>query len=276
MDVDPYEVLNVPKDFTVDQLKHAYKKLAMKVHPDKGGSEYMFNLVTACFKHLMKEYKRRTSDKQHNELKQAFQNLSVSPAPVFERFDIKKFNKLFEDNKLGDVTDAGYGDWYTKDKLEDAPKFKGGSREAFNNHFEKHVASAPQSKHIVKYEEPEAYWKSKLPCTELGVSSISDFSGDNTSLRKLNYTDLKLAHSTSRIVDPSTAQRAEYDSIDSLKRERGNIQYDMDDRTKQKYIRKLQLQEEQERLRKKQQEERDRIAEEHYNKMHNLLKGAMR
>ena len=32
---DFYDILSVPKDATTDQIKRSYKKLALKLHPDK-------------------------------------------------------------------------------------------------------------------------------------------------------------------------------------------------------------------------------------------------
>ena len=32
-----------------------YKRVAKKCHPDKGGSEELFNLVTLCYKKLYEE-----------------------------------------------------------------------------------------------------------------------------------------------------------------------------------------------------------------------------
>jgi DnaJ-class molecular chaperone len=35
---DYYKLLNIDKDATQQQIKSSYKKLAMKLHPDKGGN----------------------------------------------------------------------------------------------------------------------------------------------------------------------------------------------------------------------------------------------
>lgn len=47
-----YEVLGVPKAATQDELKKAYRKAAMKNHPDKGGDP---EKVTQKF-HLLKSF----------------------------------------------------------------------------------------------------------------------------------------------------------------------------------------------------------------------------
>jgi curved DNA-binding protein CbpA len=68
--IDPYEVLNVSKQFTWIELKESYRKLAMNTHPDKeGGNKELFNIITYCFKKLAVEYKKREQDLPHHELK---------------------------------------------------------------------------------------------------------------------------------------------------------------------------------------------------------------
>jgi len=53
-----YEVLGVEKDATPDQIKKAYRKLAVKNHPDKGGDEATFKEIQKAFDILGDERKR--------------------------------------------------------------------------------------------------------------------------------------------------------------------------------------------------------------------------
>jgi len=68
--LNPYEVLEIHKNFKWDELKIAYRKTALLTHPDKeGGNRLIYNFVTECFKSLAEEYKSRESNKSFIELK---------------------------------------------------------------------------------------------------------------------------------------------------------------------------------------------------------------
>jgi len=57
-----YEVLGVDKKATSDDIKKAFRKLAQKHHPDKGGDEALFKEITEAYSTLSDEKKRREYD----------------------------------------------------------------------------------------------------------------------------------------------------------------------------------------------------------------------
>jgi len=58
-----YELLNCPKDATQNEIKKAYRKIAMKAHPDKGGDPEKFKDINQAYEVLSNEEKRATYDK---------------------------------------------------------------------------------------------------------------------------------------------------------------------------------------------------------------------
>jgi len=53
-----YEVLELPADATLEQVKAAYRHLAPQVHPDRGGSRDLFRQVREAYVTLTRELTR--------------------------------------------------------------------------------------------------------------------------------------------------------------------------------------------------------------------------
>lgn len=57
-----YETLGVSNNASQDEIKRAYRKLAMKEHPDKGGDSEKFKKINEAYEILSDEQKRREYD----------------------------------------------------------------------------------------------------------------------------------------------------------------------------------------------------------------------
>jgi curved DNA-binding protein CbpA len=242
--INPYEVLNVSKDFQWNELKEAYRKLAMNTHPDKqGGNKDLFNIITHCFKKLADELKRREENKGHMDLKKQsneyFHKMTNDTMPhpsemmikSNEKMSTEKFNKNFEKCKLyDDEIEFGYGS-----KMEESTKIREDinieklikknkiDSESFNALFNKNV---PVNKALIKYREPEPLILAKtLQFTELGGKRPDDYSSsmEKTNANTLAYTDYMRAHDGTRLVDPSLMKNVkEFKSVDEYEAYREN------------------------------------------------------
>ncbi|GJQ12689.1 hypothetical protein GpartN1_g4480.t1 [Galdieria partita] len=82
-----YELLGVPTNASKDEIKKAYRKLAVKLHPDKGGDEEKFKEVTRAFEVLSDDEKRRVYDEYGEEgLSQQGLGASMNAEDIFEAF----------------------------------------------------------------------------------------------------------------------------------------------------------------------------------------------
>lgn len=285
--IDPYKILGVSRNFTLEELKESFKKNALRFHPDikKTGNEEIFKLVVHSYKKLLEIYETQKGDKQYGELKAEFKktinnthtDYNFNPIEVNSQFNVNKFNQMFDDNRLEDVNDTGYKDWLENnpDKSEESSiKYnKKFTNKAFNEHFDENVNNKSQNKHLIKYREPEAICSiKKMNFTNLGEDDIDDFSAENKSLKNLNFMDLKLAYTTSRIIDPSTVDpRKEYTSVDQLKKDRSKVRYEMNPDERNYNSQKIHLERIKEQKRLENLLRHDQRISDHFSKINYLL-----
>jgi len=265
-DINPYEILGVTKNFTLEELKDKYKRVAKKVHPDRGGSQQLFNLVTLAYKKLVEEYKLKKINKQFNELKTDFSNYSDTQnntqkrnpefsKPQYQSNDFREvFNRTYDNHKVHSAYDNGYGNFMIesdgrREDIDIAKKVN--NMKQFNSAFEAEPLNNYNRRMIV-YKEPEALPSSSksLKYTELGVGKVKDFS---SSTNNLDCTDYKAAHSMNRLADPRMMNnRRNFNSIDDVQADRSNISYQMSEED----LRKQAIKQKKERIREIRRQER--------------------
>jgi len=81
-----YEVLGVPKDAEENDIRKAYKKLALKNHPDKGGDIEKFKEISAAAEILCDADKRKTYDESGMEGLEGGGGDGQSPEDIFSMF----------------------------------------------------------------------------------------------------------------------------------------------------------------------------------------------
>ncbi|MCF7845486.1 MAG: DnaJ domain-containing protein, partial [Candidatus Pacebacteria bacterium] len=60
---DYYKTLGVSKSASKEEIKKAYRKLAHKHHPDKGGDEKTFKKISEAYQVLSNDNKRAQYDR---------------------------------------------------------------------------------------------------------------------------------------------------------------------------------------------------------------------
>lgn len=81
-----YETLGVEKTADAKEIKKAYRKLAVKHHPDKGGDEQKFKEISAAYEVLSDEEKRAKYDKYGLEGLENEGGGGRSPDDIFSMF----------------------------------------------------------------------------------------------------------------------------------------------------------------------------------------------
>lgn len=215
-------VLNIQEEvaLTEDGLKQAYKKAAIRAHPDKGGSEDAFDAVTRAYAYLsdilqlikgrqltqsntptpgLEAVQRQRSDAS-NDWKMPAEPVKLNP----NNLDINKFNSLFEQTRIPDPDEDGYGDWLkdesggSRSGKKGAKKFSGEfNRDVFNRMFEDEQRQNHETG-LINFQHPQELVMAPNMGIELGRGKPSEYTAAPGS--DLQFTDLRAAYTTHNTV----------------------------------------------------------------------------
>ena len=201
---------------TDEALKAAYKKAATRAHPDKGGSEEAFEAVTRSYAYLSEILKRIHGGRGKEGVVEAPAVLTqgrssdaeawkhVEPVRLnAKNLDMNAFNKMFEQTRMPDPDDEGYGDWLrTEGGAEEAGSKKnfGGkfNREVFHQMFEDELKNSKKGGRENNHQLSVMTTRPMMLAPTMGVELGRDRPSDYTAAANANlkYTDLKNAFTT--------------------------------------------------------------------------------
>ncbi len=217
------KVLNIQEEvaLTEDMLKSAYKKAAIRAHPDKGGTKDAFDAVTRAYAYLLDILKlikgRQTSGEagggavpnletvrdQRGSASKEWQ-MPVEPVKLNpNNLDLNKFNQMFEQTRIPDPDEDGYGDWLKgadsgNGKIKNAKKFSESfNREVFNRMFEDEAKTSRETA-IQSWQQPQELTLAVGMGVELGRDRPSDYTAAPNS--KQQFTDLRAAYTSENTV----------------------------------------------------------------------------
>jgi len=280
---NPWEILGLNNnDYNIEHIKKAYKKSALKYHPDRAGDKYQdkFQLITQAYIYLLNKVEE--SNYYEEKIKKPVQNMNyednINEGRVNihidkDKFDINKFNKIFEEYKVPSVYDKGYSSLMKGEIQEKNNEVFGQNfnKDIFNAHFD-NLKKKKTSTDMIEYNEPLALESSlsNLNQSYLGMDDIDDFGAVNNN--GLSYTDIKRAHvDETLLIDVSKVKYKTYNSIEQLENDRSNLSYNMSVEDKRRYDYMERKKQEDEVNRQQKQKDYDNMLESHYNKLNRKL-----
>ena len=214
------EVLGLEEEvaLTEETLKKAYKRAALKAHPDKGGSEIEFEAITRAHAYLgeillrikggrAKEGNVEAPEKLQDTREKASKDWEmVQPVRLNpKKLDMNAFNQMFEQTRIPDPEEDGYGDWLkTADTATTGPKFGGKfNRDVFNQAFEEEARAKARSSQELSVRQPEALTLAPNAGVELGRTGGGGFTAAANA--NLKFTDLRNAYTSENMITNQVA-----------------------------------------------------------------------
>jgi hypothetical protein len=291
---NPWKILEMQEnDLSIANIKKSYKKMALKYHPDRAGEKYneIFQIITQSYIYLLSKAEEngeieakinRKVEKSiyEDNINEGVENIYIDK----DKFDINTFNKIFEEYKIPDAFDTGYGDLMknggggsgeAQNSIENDCIFgKKFNNDIFNSHFDKEKNSKnslQKNNQLMEYQDPNAGdSSSKFNAGQLGLNKVDDFGYSNNN--NLSYTDYKTAHfDENLLIDVSKVNYKTYNSIDHLENERSKLSHQATPEDKRRYEMLDRKKQEDDKVRFEQLRMQDEIARERFNQLNQRL-----
>jgi curved DNA-binding protein CbpA len=286
---NPLQILGLSEDtqYTAIDIKKAYRNLAIRYHPDKGGSEEVFKILTKAYIYLLKRAEGDSYvEKNFMDLKNNFDRDAPNSANNrnnSDDFNVKNFNKIFEDNRLEDEErDYGYGDWKTTDTSEEPTKIfnQKFTTDIFNQVFNELKHNKNTTQDVIVFEEPKTLTTSnRLGFSEVDYKRTGDFSKeydiqDGNSRQGIYYMDYKRAYTETTLISPEAIKpRQEFKNIEDAQISRDKQDFTMTAEEKAYLEDKKRKEDEFEAQRLDRLRKRDDQLERHNSQVNRLLLG---
>jgi len=284
---NPLQILGLSEDthYTALDIKKAYKNLAMRYHPDKGGSEEVFKILTKAYVYLLKHVEGANFvEKNFMDLKTNFDREAPTTMDNNnDSFNVKNFNKIFDENRLEDEEkDYGYGDWKTTDTSEEPKKIfnQKFTTDIFNQVFNELKNTKQNTQDVIVFEEPKTLTTSnRLGFSEVDYKRPGDFSKeydiqDGNSRQGIYYMDYKRAYTETTLISPETIKpRQEFKNIEDAQISREKQDFTMTAEERAYLEEKKRKEDEFEAERLSRLKKRDEQLEYHNSQVNRLLLG---
>ena len=106
-----YEILGLEKKCSKEDINSSYRKLAKKYHPDKGGSEHKFKLISEAY-HILSDRKKRFNY-DNNYILETYDTYTNS-CDIFEEI-IKKSDRIHQESMINNYL---FDDYELEDNID--------------------------------------------------------------------------------------------------------------------------------------------------------------
>lgn len=228
-DINPYKILKIINNSSINDIKQSYKKLALSNHPDRGGNSTKFKLIQDAYLFVMYEAENKsvvnkkisntsvTSNGKHTNVN----NDKVNNDKI-KKITKEQFNELFEKyNTTQHHIQKGYSNEEILNTQTQLNKNNTVTKANFDNQFSEHKKHNTTTQ-IIPYHDMANNAKTTLNYTIIGQDNIDDYTVSSES-NKLDGYDIKKAHEL--FIDPQSVKITNTDQINFQKyvQDRKNI-----------------------------------------------------